>query len=261
MVFFTQGELERQIANYNDKFNLDLDGKSIKECIEIIMEVCPQLHSDEYLKELARSNLKSIEKTYGFKALRLFMYETVKQCALKSFQREDLLERKYRKLIKEVREYHESNIKLKLILDIYRYYIFLEEMFDEEYGSIDYYNNRLYSILKTLDICYYNGEVVNSLHNFLYNELCFSGDKYYIKKDLKNPDVLKMLYEHVAEENGDETVVQSYNIYTEYDGYGNEYYISDYEESWTDEDGTYHCRTWAKPSTIEDYVKLGLPND
>lgn len=261
MVFYTAMDLNRQVMLYNDRLGLDLDGKKISECIDIIINECPQLHSMQELKELARANLKTIEKEYGYKAVRLFMYDTVKQCMLQSFTGKNKLQIKYEKLIKHIREFHESKLKcLRLTLDIYNYYKLLEDVLDEEYGVMTYYNNRLYSIVKTLDITNYKEDVVNVLNDTLYSELKFSGDKYYIKQDLKNPEILKMLYEHIAEEHFDETVVMDYNILTEYDGYGNEYYMSDYEHFWYDEDGTYHCVMWEKESTIDDYKRVGLPN-
>lgn len=260
MVFYTPLDLDRQIMLYVDRLNLDLDGKKIGECVDIIIDKCPQLHSKQFLKELAKSNLKKIETEYGFKAVRLFMYDTVKQCLLQSYTGKDKLQMKYEKLLKHIREYHESNLKdLRLTLDVYNYYKILEDVLDEEYGLIQYYNNRLYSLVKTLSISNYDANVVNVLYDTLKNELKFSGDKYYIKQDLRNPDVLKMLYEHIAEEHFDESVVQDINIFTEYDGYGNEYYLHDYQEVWYDEEG-YHCVMWDKPSTIDDYVKVGLPD-
>lgn len=262
MVFYTAMDLNRQVMLYNDKLGLDLDGKKISECIDIIINECPQLHSTQDLKELAKTNLKSIETEYGYKAVRLFMYDTVKQCLLQSYTGKDKLQIKYEKLIKHIREFHESKLgDLRLTLDIYNYYKLLEDVIDEEYGVITYYNNRLYSLVKTLDITNYNEDVVNVLNDTLKSELKFSGDKYYIKQDLKNPEILKMLYEHIAEEHFDETVVQDYNIFIDYDGYGNEYYLTDYEESWYDENGVYHCIMWDKESSIDDYKRIGLLND
>lgn len=257
MVFYSALDLDKQIILYSDYFGLDLNGKKIGECIDIIRENCPKLHSDDELKELAKDNLKSIEREYGFKAVRLFMYDTMKQSLLQLYTGKNKLQIKYEKLLKDIRKYHENKLDLKLTLDIYNYYRILEDVFDEEYGVMNYYNNRLYSIVKTLDIAYYNKDVVNVLYDILYSELKMSGDKYYIKQDLKCPEVLKMLYEHIAEEHFDENVVMDYNILTEYDGYGNEYYISDYQESWVDENG-YHCRFFEKESTIDDYNKVGL---
>lgn len=261
MVFYTKLDLDKEIMLYGEKFNLDLDGKTIRECINIIVESCPKLHSDEELIILTKNNLKAIEEEYGFKALRLFYYDTIKQDLLQSFTGEDALQRKYFKLLKHLKEFHNTKIKeLELTLDVYRYYTLLEKVFNEEYGELKYYDNRLYSLMKSLHICYYDEQVIESLYDFLFSELSMSGDKYYIKKDLHDVDVLKMLYEHVAEENFDNSVVHGVGLFEDYDGYGNDYFLHDYEESWYDENGVYHCKMWEKPSSIEDYVKIGLPN-
>ena len=261
MVFYTPLDRNRQVGLYVDKLGLDLDGKTIRECVDIIIKECPQLHSLDYLRELARSNLKSIESEFGYKALRLHMYDTVKDSLLQSFTGKDKLQRKYEKLLTDVRRYHEDRLgELRLTLDIYNYYTVLEEVNKEEYGLLHYYNDRLYSLLKTLSITYYDENIVEALHDALYDELCISGDKYYIQHDLKDKKVLMMLFEHVAEENFDEAVVKGVNMLTDYDGYGNEYYLLDYQESWTDDEG-YHSRSWAKESDIYDYIRVGLPTD
>lgn len=259
MVFYTALDLNKQVGLYNDKLGLDLEGKPIRECVEIIINECPQLHSLDYLKSLARNNLKSIESEFGYKALRLHMHDTVKQCLLQSFTGKDKLQLKYYKLLRDLRSYHQSKLgELRLTLDVYNYYRVLEEVNADEYGVLSYYNDRLYSLLKTLSITYYDDVIVEALHDALYNELCMSGDKYYIQHDLRDKNVLKMLFEHVAEENYDETVVKDINIFTDYDGYGNEYYLHDYAESWTDEEG-YHYHLDEKESDIYDYIRIGLP--
>ena len=169
---------------------------------------------------------------------------------------------KYEKLLHHLREYHQNRLNcLRLTLDVYNYYRVLEDVCREEYGLLTYHNNRLYSLLKTLSITYYDTDVVEALHDSLYSELCMSGDNYYIHHDLKDKKVLMMLFEHVAEENFDERVVKGVTLITDYDGYGNEYYLHDYSESWYDDEGYYNYRSWAKESSIYDYVRVGLPTD
>ena len=193
MVFYTPLDLTHQIILYDDRLNLGLDGKKISDCIEIIIDNCPQLHSQDYLKELAKNNCQKIEEEFGYKALRLHIYDTCKQSLLQSFTGKDMLQRKYEKLLNDLQVYHETLLKeLRLTLDIYNYYKILEDVVSEEYGTLSYYNDRLYSILKTLSITYYDDDIVDALHDALYNELCMSGDKYYIKHDLRDKEILRM---------------------------------------------------------------------
>ena len=254
-------DLESQIVLYNNKFNLKLNGKKISECITIIRDSCPKLHSQEELHELAKNNLKAIEKEYGFKALRLYIYDTCKQDLLPSFTGKDPLQEKYKKLLKDLKEYHNNlrDKELTLTLDVYLYHRELETVYNEEYGFLKDYNNRLYSIMKTIHITNYDKNVIDSLSDYLESNLLFANAKYYLDKDLTNIEVLKMLYEHIAEESFDEDVVMDMDIFREYDGYGNEYWIHDYSESWEDEKW-YHYRSWEKESSIDDYERVGLPN-
>ena len=187
------------------------------------------------------------------------MWDTVTQILLKSFSRDDRLTEKYMKLIHDLRVEHEKRIGLKYTLEIYVYYRYIEEVYQEEYGFLTDYTYHLYSIMKTIHITNYNDDVINSVLPFLKSTLEFCDGKYYLKHDLTDKKVLKMLYEHIAEESMDEEIVKYYNILMDYDGYGNEYYIHDYQETWTSEDGGHCCRFWEPQHTIEDYVKVGLP--
>lgn len=262
MVFYTASDLDRQIVLYMEKFNLDLNGKKIKDCIEIIRENCPKLHTDEELKELACNNLKAIENEYGYKALRIFIYDVCKQDLLQSFTGKDRLQEKYEKLIKELKEYHNNlrDQKLTLTLDVYLYYKLLEEVYNEEYGFLTDWHNHLYCVMKTINISNYNEEVIKALQHWIKSSLTMAKGTYYLKQDLTDPKVLNMLYEHIAEEFLDEEVVMdSMDIFKDYDGYGNEYWTHDYSESWTDEDGTHHYRSWEPEHTINDYIRVGLP--
>lgn len=259
-MFYTTMDLHKQIGLYMDKFDLDLDGKKIIDCINIIRDYCPRLHSEEELKRLAYDNLKAIEFEYGFKAVRLFIYDTCKDGLLQSYTGPDRLQEKYEKLLVNLKDYHTDLFtkELTLTLDVYIYFKFLKEVYDEEYGIINDYNNRLYTLVKTIRISNYDSDVIKALKPQLEDYLHFGNAKYYLKQDICNVEVLKMLFEHLAEENFDELVVKGYNMATEYDGYGNEYWIHQYSESWTDGEG-HHYRSWKPEHTIDDYVRVGLP--
>lgn len=260
MVAYTKGDLENQLVKYEKKLGLNFDKLTYREAITIIQSSCPKLHSTEELRKLALKNLKTIEKEFGFKALRLFMYDTCKGALLQSFTGKDILQLKYEKLIKDIKKYHGKLInELHLQLDFFVYFKVLEEEYQNNYGFIQQYNNKLYAILKTLNITNYAPELINVLQEELKWQLEFAGDKYYINQDLKDREVLDMLFEHIAEEFFDEEIVHDVELFYDYDGYGNEYFLPDYQKSWIDEDGTRHFRSWEKESSINDYEKRGLP--
>lgn len=267
MVKYTQSDYERQIVNFKEKLGLDFEGKTYGECVDIIIEVCPRMNSFIYLKGFALENLKKIERKFGFKALRLFHHDYIKGSLLQSFTGPDIVQMKYKKLLEEINEYHNNLVaqELELTLDYFNYMKVLEEVYHEEYGVIFDYKNRIYSILKTINATYYSPDVIKSLEKYLYDYLRIAGDKYYVNKDLTDKCVLEMLWEHIGEENYDEEVVRGADVFYDYDGYGNEYFIPDYMKSWTtiNDDGTrtHHGKISSPNSTIEDYKKLGLPSN
>ena len=220
MVAYTPLDLDNQIMLYDKKLNLNLDGKKISECIDIILDSCPKLHSNKELYNLAVENLKKIESKFGFDGLRVWYHSNSKQLLLQSFTGRDELQLKYDKLIDEVKEYHKTLFDFELQFDYYIYLRKLEEAYSEVYGEIKDFNNQIYSIIKTIHITGYNKEVINSLHRYLDSSLRFSGDKYYLEKDLYDKDNLHSLYKHMAEVNYDSDVYIGMDIFSEYDGYG-----------------------------------------
>ena len=251
-------DLHNQVGLYNNKLNLNLDGKPIKECICIIQNTCPRLHSNDEIKEYAKHNLKLICDKFGFKALRIFYHSFIKQDMLKSFTGEDMLEMKYDKLIKDIKKYHNSLLDwIDLRLDYYVYCKELETVFENEYGIIKDYDNSVYSIIKTIHLSYYNKEIISALSDLLKKHLIVSGDKYYLEQDLSDPEILDMLYEHISEEAWDESQYTGFNsMFVDFDGYGNEYSTHEYEEFCEDENG-WDWRSWNPEHTINDYVRRG----
>ena len=119
------------------------------------------------------------------------------------------------------------------------------------------WNHSLYSILKTINCSNYDTNVINVLFPYLESFLILSGDKYYQTQDLKDAEILEMLYEHITEEAFDEIQYLKDDIFADFDGYGNKYYFHDYSESWVDENDVYHHKFWDKPSSIADFIQKG----
>lgn len=259
MVFFTATDLETQIRMYAEKLDLNFTGKKMSECVEEIINICPRLHSFDEIRKYALRNLKAIEKEYGYKGLRIFYWSIIKQNLLKSFQGDDMLEDKYSKLIHHMKKYHMDNLLewIELQLDYMNYTKLLEDVYDEEYGVITDWNYNLFSTVKVIRNSNYDPVIVESLQGELRKWLSWCNGKYYLRQDLSDREVLDMLYEHVVEESFlDKTVYQGHEMFQNYDGYGGTYYVHEYSESFTDEDG-FHGRFWNKPSSIEDYQIRG----
>lgn len=262
MGVYTKGMVEEQIFNYGEKFGYDFDGKTIGECITIIRDECPMMHSSEELISLAENNIKLMEDEFGYKALRLFYYDYInKDSLLQSYTGEDCLQMKYYKLLKDLHKYHQDLLdgEITLILDYFLYTDAFREVYFDKYGVLnyDYNNNRLYSILKVIHLSYYNPKVIDTLSEYLEHELYLCGDNYYVHHNLKDLEVLKVLCEHVFEENFDESVVYFAKLFNDFDGYGNEYNTLDYTSSWEEplEDGSVvnHWRISFPQSSINDY--------
>ena len=259
MVSYTVSDITKHVSLYADKLGLDFRGMKIRECIGIIQASCPRLHSDDEIREYASRNLKRIKDKYSYKGLRIFYYSYIKDDLLKSFTGNDALEDKYNKLIKDIKKYHMNECLewITLQLDYYQYQKILEDVYHEEYGKLNDWNHNLYSIMKTIHLSNYNSTVIDVLFPYLERYLIISGDKYYQNQNLKDPEILEALYEHITEESFDEIQYLTDNIFAGFDGYGNEYYFHEYSESWTDDDGVHHYRSWEKPSTINDFIKKG----
>lgn len=261
MVAYTISDLEHQLVRTSDRLGLKFTRITYEEYILTIQLCCPRLHSTIELYNLAKNNLKTIEKEFGFKAVRIFYYDSCKGLLLQSYTGKDRLQEKYELLLEDLKKYHYNLLKEEGMggqLDYFIYFRELEKAFKDLYGELTYFNNRLYSLVKTLNITDYKEDVVNALHHKLYTELRMSGDKYYVKQDLNDKEVLKMLFEHVAEEHFDTEIVKDYNMFTGYDGYGNEYYIHQYSSFWSDDEG-HHARFGSPKHSIDDYVRAGLP--
>ena len=229
MVFFTRGDLEGLLWAYAEEYSLDFKDKTVNECISIIRDKF-QIKTTDELYVLAEQNLEKIYSTFSFKGLRIFYYSFIKDDNLKSFVGDDPLEQKYYRLIKDIKKYHHGLLVgvLEYQLEYYLYCFELERAYLERFGELNTADVHLYSLLKTIDYCFYDEEVILALHSHLYNLLKGGGDKYYIRKELTDPDNIRMLFNHVAEENFDKTVVKGPGLIDYDDGYGNrEYYEYD----------------------------------
>ena len=248
MVNFTKGEMERQFMEYAKEYDLDLDGKSYKECIRIISNIV-DLKSKEELYDLAVVNLGLIYDKFSFKGLRLFYHSYIKSNMLKSFTGDDALESKYYRLLDDIKKYHNDLLdeSIDLQLEYYIYNIELENAFKDVYGVLNTNSRELYSLLKVIHLSNYDVNVIGSLHKYLVRFVDWCGGKYYHDKDLTDPVNLKVLYNHVLEENYmiDDSLVQGIGVFDYDDGYGNRRYydIDDGHVSFKE----YGC--------IDDFVK------
>lgn len=221
MFYVTQGQLERSIYDLEQKFDFDFDGKTIRECITIILDKCPLLHNDKELEEHSVNLLHNIVEKFGYKALRVTYSVT------NNIFGNDLLNMKYSKLIQDVLDYvEEYRIDNGLIykLDVYRWRFQLRDTYKEIYGALnEKYCMDLYSVLNTIRLSHYNETVIKELEWVLYWELRASNLKYYYdgEEDYSKPSVLREMYEYLAEELGQEEMYQGHNLFYEYDGYGN----------------------------------------
>lgn len=229
MVFFSRGDLERLLWKYAEEYGLDFKDKTVNECISIIRDKF-QIKTTDELYVLAEQNLEKIYSTFSFKGLRIFHYSFIKDDNLKRYIGDDPLEQKYYRLIVDIKKYHHGLLEdvLEYQLEYYLYCFELEKAYRDRFGELNTADVNLYSLLKTIDYCFYEEEVILALHSHLYNLLKWGGDKYYICKDLTDPDNIRMLFNHVAEENFDKDVVKGPGLLDYDDGYGNrEYYEYD----------------------------------
>lgn len=270
MVFYTPMDLIRQLMAYEEALGLEFDGKLIDDCIVEVQENCPHIYSNQELKVMCKENLEKIQEVYGFRGLRVWYHSARKNLMLKDLCRDedgwggnDMIERKYYRLIPHIWEYHNKNLMFSTdyFLNVMLYYQMLEDVFKEMYGSllemdmIDHQCNELYHMLKTIHLAHYNIDVVESLLPNITDYLTFYNCKYYLGLDLTNVENLEDLYLHLAEENYDEDAFNGFTIFHSNDGWGNTYF--DKWETTHNEDGSVTSKLVNPKHSFDDYKKKG----
>lgn len=239
MVFYTPMDMIRQLMAYEEKLGLEFDGKQVEDCIIEVQENCPHIYSNEELKGMCRENLKSIQEKYGFRGVRVWFHNAKKNLLLKDLARDedgwggnDLIERKYYKLIPHIWGYHNSLMfESDYFLNVMLYFKILEDVFKEMYGSllekdiIGYNCNELYHIVKTVHLSHYDKDVITALLPTILFYLEGYGCKYYLGLDLTIVENLEELYLHLAEENYDEDAFTGFTIFHSNDGVGVPYIV------------------------------------
>lgn len=216
----TIGDLERAIYELSNYFNVDYNGLTNRECIEKLRKLCDKLHSDSFLKQFSKNLLFEIKEEFGFTGLRVWYSLTMKHAVFSN----ELLSMKYFLLHKDILNFVNEYCKkegIELVLDIYLAGIYLKKSFMDEFGFIDVEENKdLYYLLRTIHLSDYNPILINELHYLIEMELWKSQDKYFIKKDLRDEDILKELFIYLGEEFGDDEVYKGHKLFYDYDGYG-----------------------------------------
>lgn len=223
MIPVTQGALESQIYEYCNRFEVDFDGKSIKDCIEECRKLCDRLHSEDEINNLAFEILSIVENEYGFLGIRLLYSVNMKIFG------DETLAFKYSKLVKDISNTVESfrvenNLTLKL--DVYLLSLAMRDFIKSEYGIVSMDSNDvlgLYSVINYIQLNDY--QYTDKDLELLEIMLVLNGDNYYHKK-IPNIDVdfLRELHTYIGEVIGDEKVFRGHDLFHSYDGYGNVIY-------------------------------------
>ena len=134
MVFYSPLDLDKEIMKYEDKLGLSFDGKTYEHILKEIEENCPYIYTEEELLRMCKDNLSKIEEKYGFRGVRVWFHNAKQNLMLKSLScdedgwgGQDMLERKYYKLIPHIWKYHNSLLfESDYFLNYMRYYKVLE---------------------------------------------------------------------------------------------------------------------------------------
>lgn len=235
MVFYTPLDLDKELMKYQEKLNLDFHGKKYDEIFRIISENCPHIKSDDELYDIAVHNLLKIREEYGMRGLRVWYHSAKKNLMLKNLCRDedgwggdDIIERKYYRLIPDIWEYH-NNLMFQsdYFLNYMRYFKILENAYYDEYGNlferrwIDDEPDDLYHLMKAIHLTYYNRDVIKSMLPSIKDHLVWNNCNYYLSLDLTDEKVLNDIYLHLAEEVGDSEAFKGFEIFYSNDGWGN----------------------------------------
>lgn len=273
MVFYTPLSFDRELYKYKEPLNMEFDGRKYDDIVTEIGEKCPHIHTQDELHEMCKGNLTKMQEEYGFRGVRVWFHSAKKNLMLKDLMRDedgwggdDLLERKYYKLIPHIWKFHNTLLKDKgfnedRFLNVMLYYRMLEEVFYEMYGellemdTIERKTNEVYQLVKAVHLSYYDGDVIKAIMPTLKDWLWFYNCQYYIGLDLTVQENMEELYLHVAEENWDEDAYDGFTIFHSNDGWGNS--VFNRWDSWTDDDGVRHSRLNNPKTSILDYDKKG----
>ncbi len=270
MVFYSPMDLISQLMDYEKALGLEFDGKMIDDCIVEVQENCPHIYTNQELKSMCKENLARIQEEYGFRGLRVWYHSARKNLMLKDLCRDedgwggdDMIERKYYRLIPHIWEYHNKNLMFSTdyFLNVMLYYKMLEDVFKETYGSllemdiIDHECNELYHMMKTVHLAHYDVDVVKALLPTIQLYLEGYNCKYYLSLDLTGEENLQELYLHLAEENYDEDAYGGFTIFHSNDGWGNT--VFDKWETIHNDDGSVSSRLIRPNRSVEDFDKKG----
>ena len=264
-MFYSPLDLDKEIYKYQDQLGLEFHGKTYDDIFREISEECPFIYSDEELRGMCKENLHRIQETYGFRGVRVWFHNAKQNLMLKNLCRDedgwggqDMLERKYYKLIPHIWNFHNERLfKSEHFLNYMRYYRLLEDVFEEEYGDLFEIRlsfdepNPLYYILKTIHLSYYDKMVIEGLHDTIRKYLSLYGCKYYLSLDLYDEENLEELYLHLAEESWDGDAYEGFTIFHSNDGWGNT--VFDKWKTIKNEDGSTTSRLIRPNHTIENY--------
>ena len=235
MVFYSPLDLDKELMKYQKALGLDFGGKKYDVIFDMISKSCPHIKSDEELYSLAVSNLEKIRLEYGMRGLRVWYHSAKKNLMLKDLCRDedgwggdDLIERKYFKLIPNIWEFHNKLMfKSDYFLNYMRYFRLLEKAYSDEYGNlferiwVTDEPDDLYHLLKAIHLSYYDECVIKSLLPAIEDHLHYNKCKYYLSLDLTDPEVLGDIYLHLAEESWDSDAFRGFDMFYSNDGWGN----------------------------------------
>ena len=269
MVFYSPLDFDRELFKYEKPLDMEFDGMKYDDIVAEIGEKCPHIYTQEELHEMCKKNLSEIQEEYGFRGVRVWFHSANKNLLLKSCMKDedgwggdDLIERKYYKLIPHIWEFHNGLLfDTDHFLNVMLYYRMLEKVFYEMYGdllqmdNIERKPNEIYHIVKAVHLSYYDVDVIKAILPTLKDWLWFYNCQYYLGLDLTEQANMEELYLHLAEENWDEDAYDGFTIFHSNDGWGNT--VFDKWEHWTDEDGVRHSRLNNPKTSILDYDKKG----
>lgn len=200
----------------------ELDGKSYEEVHSKILELKPELHTREELKELANKLTYKLLKEYDFDAYRIYVsYPMIRTKGYCGFDEVHL----YKHIHEAMNCYTKAFLKMHQIhhyLDLAILEHEFSKIYGDKYGFLSMFTDDcsdLIHLMKMVERRDFDPKYIEVIELDIEDALIKAGDKFFHKQDLTDRDTITQLYKIVGEHYGLDGY--RFDIFHDYDGYGN----------------------------------------
>jgi hypothetical protein len=157
------------------------------------------------------------------------------KCCNQGIFNDEELEHKYYRLVKELREWYGNWLKINLDDVTYKIEAYLigrkvDSLLNQYSFNCEDKCDQLWGLIKTIHNSFYNQELIDSLSDIIEQLVHWCCPKDYIEYDLTDKEILHQLYIELCEELHKKDGFQGFDLFHDFDGYGNTIFSLDGSE-------------------------------